>query len=164
MLIQKSQAAPYILHLLAAHCRSHILADSCVLTESPRVPTFWPPWPVVIVAMHIFEMHYACVFHMVTVTESASMQFEQALKQKIDSLSSHMVALAEQLDTVQRQQPASSHEDSSIESVLKQRLRKIELTVAGMLCMHTSLVQSQIPFLATRPIYDLARVQSLPEL
>lgn len=50
----------------------------------------------------------------------------------VTSLSRQLAGMAEQVTRLQ-QQPAASHgsSDSADESALKQRLRKIELTVAG---------------------------------
>lgn len=52
----------------------------------------------------------------------------------VTSLSSQLAGMVEQVTNLQQQQqPAASHgcNDSANESAVKQRLRKIELTVAG---------------------------------
>ena len=66
--------------------------------------------------------------------------FSQAVRQKVDDLTSQLAGVAEQLGNRQQQHSATSHasDDSSDESVVKQRLRKVELTVAGELCMRMS--------------------------
>lgn len=57
----------------------------------------------------------------------------QAVKQTVGALTSQLGSIAEQVSRLQQQHPAASHacNDSADESALKQRLRKIELTVAG---------------------------------
>ena len=60
----------------------------------------------------------------------------QAVKQTISSLTSRLASMAEQVTNLQQQQAAASHEsrDSADDSLFKERLRKIELTVAGKSC------------------------------
>ena len=57
----------------------------------------------------------------------------QAVKQTTSSLTSQLGDMTEQLSKLQQRHPAASHgsDDSSGDSAFKQRLRKIELTVAG---------------------------------
>ena len=59
----------------------------------------------------------------------------QAVKQTVTSLTSQLAGTAEKVSKLQQQQPhpaaSDGSNDSSDESALKQRLRRIELTVAG---------------------------------
>ena len=59
--------------------------------------------------------------------------FSQAVKQKVDESTNQVAGVAEQLTNRQQQHPAASHaaDDTTDESVVMQRLRKVELTVAG---------------------------------
>ena len=67
----------------------------------------------------------------------AHVQCIQAVKQTMSSLTSRLASLAEQVIKLQQQRPAASHgshdsaDDSANDPAFKQRLRKIELTVAG---------------------------------
>ena len=51
----------------------------------------------------------------------------------MSSLTTRLASMAEQVTKLQQQRPAASHgcDDSADDSAFKQRLRKIELTVAG---------------------------------
>lgn len=66
-------------------------------------------------------------------SECALVRCVQAVQQTMGSLTSQLAGLTEQLSKLQQQRPAASHgsDDSTDDSALKQRLRKIELTVAG---------------------------------
>lgn len=66
-------------------------------------------------------------------SECALVRCIQAVKQATSSLTSQLAGLTEQLSKLQQQRPGASHssDDSTGDSAFKQRLRKIELTVAG---------------------------------
>ena len=73
-----------------------------------------------------FRVHFNC----------ACVRRVQAVKQTITSLISRLESMAEQVTKLQQQHSAASHNshDSADDSVFRERLRKIELTVAGNSC------------------------------
>lgn len=66
-------------------------------------------------------------------SECALVRCIQAVKQTMSSLTSQHASMTEQVSKLQQQRPAASQgsDDSSGDSAFKQRLRKIEITVAG---------------------------------
>ena len=72
-----------------------------------------------------------------TLFECAHVRCVQAVKQTMSTLTNRLASVAEQVTKLQQRCPAASHgsqdsaDDSADDSAFKQRLRKIELTVAG---------------------------------